>query len=220
MKLAPPTPIDIKRAEIGGPMWDPAWDAIVERALPPEMLSARAARDVHPFCPRFAVLGDADKREFWAYFFQALAGAEGGLKPTAHALHAQSAMQVRDAVTGMQVRTEGLLQLAYEDQRRYGCGFDWQADRTLRPGDPARTILQPKNNLECGVKILDQQLFQEHKALLSRTGYWSTLRPGTASYRVFARQMTNSPAACGARAHPARTRRSTHATSIGTTGGR
>jgi hypothetical protein len=62
--------------------------------------------------------------------------------------------------------------------------------------DPSRTILQPKNNLECGVKILDHQLIEKHKPLLSASGYWSTLRPGTMSYRVFAKQMTNVPAAC------------------------
>jgi hypothetical protein len=196
MKPAPPTPIDIKRAETGGPMWDPAWDKIVEEALPPEMLSAQVARDVRPFCPRFNRIGNADKRAFWAYFFQALAGAEAGLKPTAHVLHDQPAMEVKDEVTGAQVRTEGLLQLGYEDQKRYGCDFDWEADRRLRAGDPARTILQPKNNLECGVKILDDELIVQHKPLLSRSEYWSTLQPGTVSYRVFAKQMANVPAAC------------------------
>jgi hypothetical protein len=46
------------------------------------------------------------------------------------------------------------------------------------------------------VKILDKQIIEKHKALLSGSGYWSTLRPGTVSYRVFAKQMTNVPAAC------------------------
>lgn len=204
MKPAPPTPIDVKRAEIGGPMWDPAWDKIVEQALPPEMLSAEVALDVRPFCPRFNVIGEADRRAFWAYFFQALAGAEGGLKPTSHVLHSQPEMEVTDPVTGVQGRTEGLLQLAYADEKRYGCDFDYEADRRLRAGDPARTILQPKNNLECGIKILDQELIQQHKPLLSRTEYWSTLQPGTVSYRVFAKQMANVPAAC--RLHPARSK--------------
>ena len=112
MKPAPATPIDVKRAEIGGPMWDPAWDKIIEEALPPELLSAAVSRDVRPFCPRFGTLAEADKRAFWAYFFQALAGAEGGLKPTARVRHAQPEMAVKDQVTGMQGRTEGLLQLA------------------------------------------------------------------------------------------------------------
>lgn len=204
MKLAPPTPIDEKRAEIGGPMWDPGWDKIIEEALPPEMLSTQVTRDVRPFCPRFDAIGEADKRAFWAYFFQALAGAEGGLKPTAHVLHPGPAIEASDQVTGVRGRTEGLLQLAYEDEKRYGCDFDWNADRTLKAGDPARTILQPKNNLECGIKILDQQIIAQHKPLLSRSGYWSTLRPGTTSYRMFAKQMANVPPACGMRSGPAR----------------
>ena len=164
MKPAPPTPIDTKRAEIGGPMWDPAWDKIVEEALPPELLSPEVGRDVRPFCPRFASMGEADKRAFWAYFFQALAGAEAGLKPTSNVRHCAAGDGGEGQVTGVQGRTEGLLQLAYADQKRYGCDFDWEADRRLKAGDPARTILQPKNNLECGVKILDQELIAPAQA--------------------------------------------------------
>jgi hypothetical protein len=33
-------------------------------------------RGVRRFCPRFYEMGKADKRAFWAYFFQAFAGAE------------------------------------------------------------------------------------------------------------------------------------------------
>ena len=106
-------------------------------------------------------------------------------------------------MTGRAVRSEGLLQLTYEDQQRYGCDFNWNADRTLKADDPARSILQPKNNLECGVKILDNQILDQHKPIFARTSYWSTLQPGTMSYRVFVKQMTNPPAACGLRS-PAR----------------
>jgi len=67
----------------------------------------------------------------------------------------------------------------------------------LKAGDPARTILQPKNNLDCGVRILDDQIIVRHKPILWSRGYWSTLRPGTAGYQVFAKQMTNPPLACG-----------------------
>lgn len=205
LKPAPPTPIDIKREELGGPTWKPAWDKIVEESLPPEMLSARAAHDVRGLCPRFGEISKADKRAFWAYFFQALAAAEGGLKPTARALHSQPAMQVRDEVTHRQVRTEGLLQLAYEDEKRYGCDFDYATDRKLPADDPERTILRPKNNLQCGIRILSHELFVEHRPLLSRTEYWSTLQPGTFSYHVFAKQMANVPKAC--RVHQRRVRR-------------
>jgi hypothetical protein len=196
MKPAPPTPIETKRAELGGEEWDPEWDKIVELALPPEMLSQRVPHDVKRFCPQFYGMADDDKRAFWAYFFQALAGAEAGLEPTVEAKHSQPGMMVKDEVTGRQARTWGLLQLTYEDQKRYGCDFDWDRDKTLKANDPERTILLPKNNLECGVKILDKQIIEMHKALLSGSGYWSTLRPGTVSYRVFAKQMTNVPGAC------------------------
>lgn len=199
MKPAPPTPVEQKREEIGGPTWDPAWDKVVEQALPPEMLSAQAGRDVRRLCPEFDAMPEADKRAFWAYFLQALAAAEAGLKPTTNVRHTEPAVAVKDDVTGQTVHQEGLLQLTYADAKRYGCDFDWDADRKLGPKNPWRTILQPKNNLECGVKILDNQLFTLHKPLLTATSYWSTLRPGTTSFRVWSKQMANVPEACRVR---------------------
>jgi hypothetical protein len=47
------------------------------------------------------------------------------------------------------------------------------------------------------VKILFNQTIVQHKPLLTRSGYWSTLRPNGPSYRAFAKQMTNPPVACG-----------------------
>jgi hypothetical protein len=44
---------------------------------------------------------------------------------------------------------------------------------------------------------LTNQIIVQHKPLFARTGYWSTLQPGTISYRVFVKQMTNPPLACG-----------------------
>jgi hypothetical protein len=197
VKPAPATPIDAKKAELGGTTWNPEWDAIVEKAIPPQMLSREVPRDVQRFCPRFYDMTETDKRAFWAYFFQALAGAEAGLNPTTRAHHTEPEVSVRDSVTGMSGRTEGLLQLTYADADRYGCGFDWQTDRKLKANDPNKTILQPKNNLECGIKILVKQIIEQHRPLLYRQGYWSTLQPGRPSYRVFAKQMTNPPLACG-----------------------
>jgi hypothetical protein len=200
---APPTRIDEKKAELGETPWNPDWDRIIEKALPPAMLSSQVPRDVRQFCPRFYEMSETDKRTFWAYFFQALAGAEAGLNPDISVRHTNPEGAERDDVTGRAIRSEGLLQLAYADQKRYDCDFDWQADRTRKLNDPAKTILQPKNNLECGVKILFNQIILRHKPLLTESGYWSTLRPGGPSYRAFARQMTNPPAACGLPTKPA-----------------
>jgi hypothetical protein len=196
IKPAPPTPIAQKKEELGTQSWDPQWDQIVEEALSPGMLSARAARDVKGFCPRFGEMSEGDQRAFWAYFFQALAGAEAGLKPTSDVRHTEPQVAMKDGVTGRMVRSEGLLQLTYMDAKRYGCDFDWDKDKALPEKDPAKTILQPKNNLTCGVKILENQLLERKKPLLTPSSYWETLHPRGPSYPMFAKQMTNVPIAC------------------------
>ncbi len=108
-------------------------------------------------------------------------------------------MAVTDPVTHRIARQEGLLQLAYMESERYGCDFDWEKDKDLPVHDNAKTILQPKNNLECGVKILDNQLMAKRQALLNKTSYWVTLRPGQPSFHIFMKQMVNVPAFCGAK---------------------
>jgi hypothetical protein len=196
MKPAPATPIAEKKDELGQESWDPQWDEVVERALSPQMLSNGVAREVRSYCPRFATLSDADKRAFWAYTFQALAGAEAGLKPTTNVRHTEPEVAVEDTVSKRTVRQEGLLQLTYMDATRYGCDFDWQHDKTLPEKDPEKTILQPRNNLLCGVKILENQIVTQRKPLLTPSSYWVTLRPATPSYLVFAKQMKNVPKEC------------------------
>jgi hypothetical protein len=198
VKAAPATPIAEKKEELGKPSWDPQWDVIIEKSLPPEMLSSRMERAVKPFCPRFNRLSEVDRRAYWAYFFQALAGAEAGLEPTTDVRHTEPEVAVKDTVTKRMVRSEGLLQLTYMDADRYGCDFDWEKDKQLPEKDPAKTILQPANNLMCGVKILDNQLVNRGKPLVSSASYWSTLQPGTVSYRVFVKQMQNVPEVCRA----------------------
>jgi hypothetical protein len=196
LKQAPPTPIAEQKEELGEPAWDPQWDVIVEQALSPEMLSPRVARGVRSYCPRFSSMNEADKRAFWAYTFQALAAAEAGLKPTTDVRHTEPEVAVKDTVSKRTVHQEGLLQLTYMDAKRYGCEFDWEKDKTLPEKDPTRTILSPRNNLLCGVKILENQMLTQRKPLLTQSSYWVTLRPAQPSYLVFAKQMKNVPAAC------------------------
>lgn len=200
IKPAPPTPIAVKKSELrGDDPWDPEWDVLIEENLPPDLLSRQVARDVRPFCPRFNRMSDADKRAFWAYFFQALAGAEAGLRPTADVRHLDKSMAIVDPVTHHIARQEGLLQLKYWDSIRYGCDFDWQHDRNLPLHDPDKTILNPRNNLLCGVSILQNQLIDLHQPLMTRKSYWGTLHPGSSGYRNMVRQMANAPEACGQR---------------------
>jgi hypothetical protein len=199
-KEAPATPIAEKKAEFGAEVgtetWDPAWDKYVEEALPKEMLADQMGTKVRRFCPRFNKMSEVDRRQFWAYFFQALAGAEAGLKPTTDVRHSQPEVAVKDTVTKRTVRSQGLLQLTYMDSDRYGCDFDWDADKKLPERDPARTILQPKNNLTCGVKILENQVVTQNWPLVSGKSYWGPLHPGWGTNRVLVREMANVPQVC------------------------
>ena len=198
LKPAPSTPIAEQKAILGDDQtWRPEWDAMIEKALPDDLLSPRMGHKVAEFCPRFSTMKMADRRAFWAYFFQALSGAEAGLNATANVQHSEPEVAVVDGVSHRMVRSEGLLQLTYEDSARYGCDFDWSVDKHMAEHDPDKTILQPRNNLLCGVSILDNQLIVHKKPLLTKSSYWSTLRPGWPGYRVFLQQMRNVPAACG-----------------------
>lgn len=179
--------------------WRPEWDAVIEKNLPTDLLTPQAGREVSQFCPRFSAIDEADKRAFWAYFLQALSGAEAGLKSTSEVQHTEPQVAVVDGVSHRMVRAEGLLQLTYEDADRYGCDFDWNADRHLPEHDANKTILQPRNNLLCGVNILENQLVNQKRPLLSTSSYWSTLRPGWPGNRVFLKQMVDVPEACGRR---------------------
>ena len=200
IKPAPPTPIAVQKVELqGDDPWNPQWDVLIEENLPPELLSADVDHAVKPFCPRFNLLSNADKRSFWAYFFQALAGAEASLKPTADVRHTEPAVAIIDPITHHISRQEGLLQLKYQDSGRYSCNFDWQQDKGLPAHDPDKTILNPQNNLLCGINILRNQLIDLHQPLLTRKSYWATLHPGSAGYRNFIRQMANVPQACAQR---------------------
>jgi hypothetical protein len=196
LKTAPATPIAEKKEELGEDSWNPQWDLLVEQALSPQMLSPAIARNVRSYCPRFASMSNADRRAFWAYTFQALAGAEAGLKPTTNVRHTEPEVAKVDTVSKRMVRSEGLLQLTYMDADRYGCNFDWDQDKKLPEKDPGKTILSPENNLLCGVKIMENQILTQKRPLLSPSSYWVTLRPGRPSYLVFAKQMKNVPAAC------------------------
>jgi hypothetical protein len=177
--------------------WRPQWDAVLEKAIPESLLDPDVTPHVRQFCPRFGSMSDADKRVYWAYFFQALSGAEAGLNPTSSVQHTEPEVAVKDSVSHRMVRSQGLLQLTYQDAERYGCDFDWNRDKHLAEHDPAKTILQPSNNLLCGVKILEFQIVEQKKPLITRTSYWSPLRPGWPGSHVFLKQMSNVPEQCG-----------------------
>lgn len=196
LKEVPPTPIAIETRKLDKPTWDPKWTRVIEENLPANLLSHRRAKQVKALCPRYRQLTKTQRRVFWAYFFQALAGAEAGLNPATDVHHTDPQVDVVDLVTHRRVRQEGLLQLTYMDRLRYGCNFDWVRDKDLPEHELSKSILQPANNLLCGIQIVENQLMKRHEPLLSDSSYWSTLRPDNASFAVFKKQMANEPAYC------------------------
>ena len=56
-------------------------------------------------------------------------------------------------------------------------------DKLLDRNDPNKTIFNPKLNLECGVKILAQQIKRTKKIVLSKGVYWAVLKdPSVGKY--------------------------------------
>ena len=132
--------------------------------------------DVEDFCPRYHSLGRAARVNFWAYLVSAVAKFESGHNPLTR-FH-ESTMGT-DPISGEPVHSEGLLQLSYQDIRGYPfCKFDWQKDLAFPRGDPRRTILNPFTNLDCGIRILAQQVHRKGKIALTTGVYWSVLKSG------------------------------------------
>ena len=101
LKPAPSTPIAEEKAVLGDEeTWLPEWDATIEKALPDDLLSPKVGHKVAQFCPRFSVMSEVDRRAFWAYLFQALAGAEAGLRATADVQHTEPQVAVVDGEIG------------------------------------------------------------------------------------------------------------------------
>ncbi|MBX9600560.1 MAG: hypothetical protein K2X35_06140 [Bryobacteraceae bacterium] len=193
------TPMAQKTRARGLPTWDPAWDQFVIDALPPEMLSDKVPADVRTLCPRFFDSREDERKQFWAYLFQAMAAAESSFRLNARLLESHLGP---DSVTGSTIVSEGLLQLSYQDARMYGCGFDWELDQKLGAEELGKSVFDPKRNLECGVKILSTQIIRRARPLFTEKSYWAIFRPSRPGHKIFLREMANTPGFCRADAGP------------------
>ncbi|MBC7753308.1 MAG: hypothetical protein H7Z71_03655 [Moraxellaceae bacterium] len=132
--------------------------------------------DMNYFCPKYKSLNETQRMTFWGQLVAALTFRESGWKPTMTYLEPDHKI---DAVTKKFVRSEGLMQLSYQDVSSYrdlDCGFEWKKDKDLAPNDPHKSILAPFRNLRCGILILDKKVRMNHEISTPNT-YWSVLRP-------------------------------------------
>lgn len=135
------------------------------------------AEDIDTFCPEYESLSTNERLNFWALLVSAMTKYESRYNPLSRM---RESTLGTDPITGTQVFSEGLLQLSYQDVRRYKfCEFDWEKDRKIDGGDPAKTILDPYKNLNCGIKILAFQIRDKNRITLEQGAYWSVLKLGS-----------------------------------------
>lgn len=154
-----------------------AWSAmiysIIENEIP-EYTEFNDLTDIELFCPNYKKIQKPLKMNFWGQFISAISFYESTWNPAEVTPENHGV----DPVTGLQTRSEGLLQLSYRDQLSYkiDCGFDWKQDQFLSENDRRRTILDPYQNLRCGLKIMAIQLKRDKKIITSNTKqYWKVL---------------------------------------------
>jgi hypothetical protein len=143
-----------------------------------------APADIAEVCPNYERLSIREKQTFWVYFVQALTAIESGFNKYVHLPENKY-----DKKTGEQVISEGLLQLSYSDRGRGpGCVFNKRRDAGLPESE--RSIFKAKNNLQCGISILDWQLFEKGRPLFTNRSYWAPLhkRAKSRGYKVCMRK--------------------------------
>ncbi len=132
-------------------------------------------QDITRIRPDYNDLNKKQKINVWGELISAVALPESGWKPTSWMFENQGI----DVVTGQQVRSEGLLQLSYQDKVNYKtlpCRFDWNADKAFPVKDIRKTIMNPQINLEFGINVLAYQIRKTGKVILSKGVYWAVLK--------------------------------------------
>ncbi len=133
-----------------------------------------SAQDMSRFCKKYSFLTDKQKVNVAGQLIAAMSKFESGFNPLSR--YQESTMGT-DPITGQPVWSEGLLQLSYQDITGYPfCKFDWSLDKNLSPTDPKKTILDPYKNLDCGIRILAQQVKRKGFIVVGSGAYWAVIK--------------------------------------------
>lgn len=136
------------------------------------------ASDVTKFCPNYHSLNDDQKVKAFSEIVSGVILHESNYNPLSRMV--EKTMGI-DPITGMQVASEGLLQLSYQDVKNYKpkgvvCQFDFVKDKTLPL--KLRSILNADKNLECGLGIMKYLIEKRGAITFEKNVYWSVLRIG------------------------------------------
>lgn len=138
------------------------------------------AKDFPEFCPRWNALSHKNKLIAISELVIAVTYYESGYSPTSRMVEVGLG---NDPYTGAQVASEGLLQLSYGDKRwAPWCDFNWQKDKHLPLKQ--RSILDPVKNLNCGVRIMANQIARNDAIVISKNAYWSVLKRGHRNQKI------------------------------------
>jgi len=156
--------------------WLPEYEREIKKAvLELDELLEFSQADMKSFCPAWSQFNQDERLQFYADLFYSMAAKESGYRIRAWFTENQGT----DSVTKHQVRSEGLLQLSYQDPVNYQsylktrdpvlgakvwnfCPFDFAKDKAhfladIKAGKTSserpRTIQDPYINLRCGVFI-------------------------------------------------------------------
>lgn len=159
------------------------WSTFISELLSAELFeSFDASKDAARICHGYAKLSQEQKLSVWGELISSVAYFESGWNPASRMTETTMGT---DPVTGKQVVSEGLLQLSYQDVPNYGsllkyplCKIDWSKDKSLASTDLKKTILDPTINLECGLRILANQISKKGYVILSSGVYWAVLKDG------------------------------------------
>ncbi len=139
--------------------------------------------DVTRFRTNYNTLNREQKINVWGELISAICKFESGWKLNSW----MEENMGTDPVTHKKVRSEGLLQLSYQDKTSYPdlpCRFDWNVDKNLNENDLNKTIFNPEINLEFGINILAKQIRNRGKIALSSGVYWAVLKDGGKYSRI------------------------------------
>ena len=160
------TPLEAIPFEVQGDyqsVWPSSWSAIVMNAMNEQNSSLLSItileKDLERLnCKSFNSFSRKDKLTFWTLFISSMSHFESNFNPN-----------TRYWESSLNVYSEGLLQLSLSDSNYHDfCEFN------------SSTILNPKENLTCGVSILDKQVRgsnsrREGTLFPSSYFYWSVL---------------------------------------------
>ncbi len=151
-----------------------SWSQTVSQMVDQNLTDFEKASDLIDFCPKYISLDKQKKIKAISELIVGVVYYESGYSPVSRMKEDLGI----DKVTGVQVQSEGLLQLSYGDQQWAPfCKFDWPKDKLLSPTDPKKTILDPIINLECGIKIFSNQVALR-KLITTTNNYWAVIKTG------------------------------------------